>query len=114
MSSRTARRAPSALEAGDVNMIHTDDGENIAKFRSEADKFPMTEIVGVRRDRLHAAEGRRSGRAPAVRPAGALRDGVRDRRAGTHRQASARHQQGRERSVLPDPGRLLAPTRATR
>ena len=34
----------SALEAGDVNMIHTDDGENIAKFRSEADKFPMTEI----------------------------------------------------------------------
>jgi ABC-type transport system substrate-binding protein len=34
----------SALEAGDVNMIHTDDGENIAKFRSEADKFPMTEV----------------------------------------------------------------------
>ena len=25
-------------------MIHTDDGENIAKFRDEADKFPMTEI----------------------------------------------------------------------
>ena len=38
----------SALEAGDVNMIHTDDGENIAKFRDEADQFPMTEIVGVR------------------------------------------------------------------
>ena len=27
-----------------MNMIHTDDGENIAKFRSEADKFPMTEV----------------------------------------------------------------------
>ena len=34
----------SALEAGDVNMIHTDDGENIAKFRSEATQFPMTEV----------------------------------------------------------------------
>jgi len=33
-----------ALESGDVNMIHTDDGENIAKFRSEADQFPMTEV----------------------------------------------------------------------
>src|SRR4029453_11148423 len=33
-----------ALEAGGVDMIHTDDGENIAKFRDEADQFPMTEI----------------------------------------------------------------------
>ena len=33
-----------ALEAGDVNIIQTDDGENIAKFRDEADQFPMTEI----------------------------------------------------------------------
>ena len=33
-----------ALEAGDVNIIQTDDGENIAKFRDQADQFPMTEI----------------------------------------------------------------------
>ena len=37
-----------ALEAGDVNIIQTDDGENIAKFRDEADQFPMTEDLGVR------------------------------------------------------------------
>jgi peptide/nickel transport system substrate-binding protein len=34
-----------ALEAGDVNMIHDDNGEDIVKFRGEADKFPMTEVT---------------------------------------------------------------------
>ena len=35
----------SALEAGDVNMIHDDNGEDIVKFRGQADKFPMTEVT---------------------------------------------------------------------
>lgn len=33
----------SALEAGDIDMMQTDDGEAIKKVRGEADKFPMVE-----------------------------------------------------------------------
>ena len=33
----------SALEAGDVDLIHTTNGDTIKKYRDEPDKFPMTE-----------------------------------------------------------------------
>ena len=33
----------SALEAGDVDIIHTTNGDSITKFRKEPDKFPMVE-----------------------------------------------------------------------
>ena len=55
----------SALEAGDVELIHTTNGDTIKKFRGEADKFPMTEVTDVRRDGLHAAERRRPGELTA-------------------------------------------------
>jgi peptide/nickel transport system substrate-binding protein len=38
-----AKTRASALESGDVDIIHTTDGDSIKKFRAEPDKFPMTE-----------------------------------------------------------------------
>ena len=94
----------SALEAGDVDLIQTTNGDTIKKFRGEADKFPMLEETDYGETGytlLNVGDPTLAAR----RPAGALRHGVRHRQPGDHRQGRCRRLDDRERSVLTGAGR---------
>ena len=77
-----------ALEAGDVDLIHTDERRDHREVPRRARELPDDRDHGVRRDRLHAPQRHAAG-SPLHGPARALRDGQRNRQPGDHRQARA-------------------------
>ncbi len=93
-----------ALEAGDVDIIHTTNGDSIKKFRDDGRPVPDAGGDRLRRDGLHAP-ARDAGGLAAHRRTRALRDGLRNRRAGDHRQGRGRRSEDRERPLLSGPGR---------